>query len=425
MEYRTVSLFIIGTELTRGIIADGHGQLMARELSQIGYHINRIVIVPDDGTLGEVLRQCLQESDIVILTGGLGPTSDDMTRSLIASIAGVPLVQDEQSYKDLYARIGERIHGANQRQVYFPEGFHPIINPKGTAPGFTGVIPVVKQGEPCSVLCFAMPGPPVEMHEMFYHRILPELATLAGHDGDGRDEYSCFLIPESKLEDACAQVATEGIVWGTRVQEHRISLYLSGGEADARGRMIEGMERMLGTGLISSGDIEAVDILSRYLQEHHLTVSCAESCTGGYVSKLLTDRPGSSQWFWGGAVTYSNEAKVRQLNVDQTTLDLHGAVSSACVEEMARGMLSASGTDLAIAISGIAGPDGGSIEKPVGLVWFGFAAKDKMASSIAVRFSSYGRASVRRRAAVAALLLAFFYANGSDLLDMVQSWQYI
>ncbi|PKL13495.1 MAG: competence/damage-inducible protein A [Spirochaetae bacterium HGW-Spirochaetae-8] len=425
MEYRTVSLFIIGTELTRGIIADGHGQLMARELSQIGYHINRIVIVPDDGTLGEVLRQCLQESDIVILTGGLGPTSDDMTRSLIASIAGVPLVQDEQSYKDLYTRIGERIHGANQRQVYFPEGFHPIVNPKGTAPGFTGLIPVVKQGKPCSVLCFAMPGPPVEMHEMFYHRVLPELAVLTGHDGDGRDEYSCFLIPESKLEDACVQVAAEGVLWGTRVQEHRISLYLSGGKSEERTRMIEGMERMLGTGLISTGDIEAVDILSRYLQEHHLTISCAESCTGGYISKLLTDRPGSSQWFWGGAVTYSNEAKIAQLKVTQATLDLHGAVSAACVEEMARGMLISSGTDLSIAISGIAGPEGGSIEKPIGLVWFGFASKGQPTSSIAVRFSSYGRASVRRRAAVAALLLAFFYANGSDLLDMVQSWQYI
>jgi nicotinamide-nucleotide amidase len=425
MQCSTVSLFIIGTELTRGIIADGHGQLMARELSQIGYHINRIVIVPDDGTLDEVLRQCLQESDIVILTGGLGPTSDDMTRSLIASIAGVPLVQDEQSYKDLYARIGERIHGANQRQVYFPEGFHPIVNPKGTAPGFTGLIPVIKQGNPCSVLCFAMPGPPVEMHEMFYHRVLPELAALTGHDGDGRDEYSCFLIPESKLEDACSQVATDGIVWGTRVQEHRISLYLSGGEAEARGRMIEGIERILGTGLISGGDIEAVDILSRYLEEHHLKISCAESCTGGYISKLLTDRPGSSNWFWGGAITYSNEAKVSQLKVAQATLDLHGAVSAACVEEMAQGMLIASGTDLAIAVSGIAGPEGGSVEKPIGLVWYGFAAKGQPTASIAVRFSSFGRASVRRRAAVAALLLAFFHANGSDLLDMVQSWQYI
>jgi nicotinamide-nucleotide amidase len=425
MEYKTVSLFIIGTELTHGIIADKHGQLMARELTQLGYHINRMVIVPDDGTLGEVLHQCLQESDIVILTGGLGPTSDDMTRSLIASLAGVQLVQDEASYNDLFARIGDRIQGANLRQVCFPEGFRPIVNPKGTAPGFSGSIPVMKAGVSTEVLCYAMPGPPVEMHEMFYHRILPELANLSGHNGIGRDEYSCFLIPESKLEDACAQASTEGIIWGTRAQEHRISLYLSGGDEGSHPAMIDKLEQILGTGLIALGDYEAVDILSRYLEENHLTISCAESCTGGLVSKLLTDRGGSSNWFWGGVVSYANEAKMALLGVPSVTLNDYGAVSAECVEQMAMGMRTVSGSDVAVAISGIAGPSGGSPEKPIGLVWYGFSAKDRANASVCVQFSSFGRASVRRRAAIGALLLTFFYINGSDLLDMVRSWQYI
>ena len=425
MEYRTVSLFIIGTELTRGIIADKHGQLMATELTHLGYHVNRIVIVPDDGTLGDVLRQCLEECDIVILTGGLGPTSDDMTRSLVASIAKVPLVQDEPSYQDLYARIGERIHGANQRQVCFPQGFKPIVNPKGTAPGFTGFLPVWKKDQEASVLCYAMPGPPVEMHEMFYHQVLPELAVLSGHEGVGRDEYSCFLTPESKLEDICALVAAEGVLWGTRVQEHRISLYLSGGDSQQRGDMADRLGKALGTGLISPGDVEAVDILTRYLEEQGLSISCAESCTSGLVAKLLTDRAGSSTWFWGGAATYANQAKTALLGVKEAVLSSEGAVSSACVAQMAEGMLRVSGTDCALAISGVAGPDGGTQEKPVGLVWFGFAGKNRGTTTVSLQLSSYGRASIRRKAAIASLLLAFFYLNGCDLLDMIRSWQYI
>ncbi len=425
MDYTTVSLFIIGTELTRGIIADKHGQLMANELTRLGYHINRMVIVPDDGTLGEVLRQCLQESDIVILTGGLGPTSDDLTRSLVASIAKVPLVMDEQSYQDLRERIGDRINGSNIRQVYFPQGFTPIVNPKGTAPGFKGILEVDKAGVKANILCYAMPGPPVEMHEMFYHRVLPELANLSGHADNERDEFSTFLIPESKLEEACAQAAVDDLQWGTRVQEHRISLYISGGDHVLRLAMRDRIEAIVGLGLVEIGDIEAVDILSGYLSDHHLSIACAESCTGGLVSKLLTDKGGSSAWFWGTVVSYANEAKTGLLGVDSAIIEQEGAVSGRCVEAMADGMLSRSHADTALAISGIAGPDGGTPEKPVGLVWFGFAAKNRPTTSVAVKISSFGRASVRRRAAVAAFLLAFSYLNGIDLLDRVKTWQYI
>lgn len=425
MEYSKVSLFIIGTEITRGIIADKHGQLLARELSHLGYDVSRIIIVPDDGTLGDILRQCIQETDIVVITGGLGPTSDDMTRNVVASIAGVPLVQDAHSYADLYGRIGERIHGANQRQVCFPKGFRPIPNPKGTAPGFAGEIPVDRRGREVRVLCYAMPGPPVEMHEMFYHRILPELAALAGHNGVGREEYSCFLIPESKLEEVCNQHASDGILWGTRVQEHRISLYLTGGNTSARKVMAERIGSTLGTGLLSPGDFEAFDILSRYLEDRHLRMACAESCTGGLIAKLMTDRAGSSAWFWGGVVSYANEAKSRLLGVDSSVMEEEGAVSEATVIRMSEELLRISGADLSVSVSGIAGPSGGTEAKPVGTVWFGFSMTERPTVAVSLRFNSYGRASVRRRAAIAAILLAFFYANRVDLLDMVETWQYI
>lgn len=424
--YTSVSVFIIGTEITRGIIADKHGQLIAKELSTLGYHVNRVTIVPDDGSIAPLLRDAVNHTDIVILTGGLGPTSDDMTRQVVAELAQVPLVQDEQAFAHLYERIGERIYGANQRQVMFPLGFRVIENPKGTAPGFSGELPVVDvEGNTRGVLCYAMPGPPVEMHEMFYHRILPELAQLSGQKELGRDEFSCFLTPESRLEDISSECAADGIVWGTRVQEHRISLYLNGGTAENRRAMARRIGDRLGTGLLMEGDIEVFDLLAEALKERGLTMSCAESCTGGLISKLMTDRDGSSAWFWGSVISYANSAKERLLGVPAVTLQEHGAVSEKTVKKMAESLLEVSGTDLVISVSGIAGPAGGTPDKPVGTVWLGFAAKGKPSAAVQLNITSFGRASVRRRAAIAAILLGYFHLNGTDLLDIVGTWQYI
>ncbi len=426
MEYQSASLFIIGTELTRGVISDKHGQLMATELSHLGYRVDRIVIVPDDGTIGTVLHQSIEQSDVVLITGGLGPTSDDMTRQMIAQMAGVPLVRDQVAWDELYRRVGERIYGANERQAMIPDGFERIPNPKGTAPGFKGFIPVSDgDGGVRQVACAAMPGPPVEMHEMFFHQVLPWLATLRGHDDAGRDEYSVFMIPESKLEDLFNSAAKPGVMMGDRFQEFRISLYLTGADAEARRITAERLETLFGPGLMVPGDVQAVDILTRYLEDNRLTVSCAESCTSGLAAKLLTDRPGSSSWFWGGAATYANDAKRALLGVKQETLDAYGAVSEQCVREMAEGMLKVSGADLSFSISGIAGPDGGTSDKPVGYIWFGFASKQHETQAVSLKMTSWGRDAVRRRAAVSAILLASLYINGVDLLDTVRQWQYI
>ena len=424
--YSTVSVFIIGTEITRGIIADKHGQLIAKELTTLGYHVNRITIVPDDGTIAPLLRDCVRLTDIILLTGGLGPTSDDMTRDVVAELAGVPLVRDEAAFAHLYGRIGERIYGANLRQVMIPQGFRIIENPKGTAPGFAGELPVEEgSGEFRHVRCYAMPGPPVEMHEMFYHRILPELAQLTGHEGIGRNEYSCFLTPESRLEDLCSECAVGPVLWGTRVQEYRISLYLNGGTSDQRSEMASRISERLGKGLRVPGDVEVVDLFTRLLEEKGLTAASAESCTGGLIGKLLTDREGSSAWFWGSVVSYANDAKVRLLSVDETTLKTHGAVSGQTVVGMARNLRELSGTDMTIAVSGIAGPGGETPDKPVGTIWIGYAVKGREPVAVRLQISSFGRSSVRRRAAIAAILLGSFHLNGADLLDIVGTWQYI
>ena len=421
MLYQTASLFVIGTELTRGVIADKHCQVVSSQLTQLGYRVERMVVVPDDGTIESELRSCLESCDVVILTGGLGPTSDDLTRSIVATLAKVPLVRDQSAFDALYVRLGERIWGANEQQAMIPSGFVSIPNPHGSAAGFKGFIPVGER----SVACVAMPGPPREMDPMFFDIVLPWLAQLIGHNDFSRTEYSTFLLAEAKLEELCREVASEGIQWGTRFQDLKISLYLVGGVEQRRAEMAQRLRSLVGPSLVSDGDVMPATLLTDLLKAKAATISCAESCTSGYVAKLLTDESGSSAWFWGGAATYSNEAKMKMLGVRQSTLLCFGAVSGECASEMAEGILALSGTDYALSITGIAGPGGGSAEKPVGMVWLGFAAKSMPTQVVKLQFTSWGRVSVRRKASVAALILASKYINGDALLDTVRKWQYI
>jgi nicotinamide-nucleotide amidase len=421
MTYSTAGLFIIGTELTRGVIADKHCQLLANQLTRLGYHVERMVVIPDDGSIATVLSQSIGSCDLIILTGGLGPTSDDLTRSVVAQLAGVPLVRDPVSFKRLYERIGERIWGANEQQTMIPQGFVAIPNPNGTAAGFRGIISV----EDREVALIALPGPPREMDPMFFNEVLPYLGRLAGHNDFNRSEYSTFLIPEAKLEELCRQAAFNGLQWGTRFQELRISLYLIGGSDGEREQMANTLRSMVGPSLIEDGDISPAQLLTRTLRERGQTISCAESCTAGLASKLLTDESGSSAWFWGGVASYANEAKTTLLGVSEEVIAEYGAVSEECALQMAEGMLARSQTDWAFSITGIAGPDGGSEEKPVGTVCFGFAGRQRESVALTVHLTSYGRDSVRRKASTVAMILAAQYIKGGRLLDTVEKWQYI
>jgi nicotinamide-nucleotide amidase len=260
---------------------------------------------------------------------------------------------------------------------------------------------------------------------MFFDSVLPLLEKEVDHSNGQRDEYSIYLTPESKLEDIVAKHAPQGIVWGTRVQDQRISLYISGKSKEDRAALISALKNELGEHLVQDGDVEILTSFTSYLKEHAMKVSCAESCTGGLVGKLLTDTSGSSDYFHSSLVTYANEAKSTFLDIDSAVIEQYGAVSEEVVSQMAQQVLEKSGSDVSIAISGIAGPNGGSDEKPVGTVWFGFASKILPNVSICLHFSSFGRASVRRRAAIASLLLGYLYLNGVNLLDIPSSWQYI
>ncbi len=423
---KRAAICIIGSELVRGIIQDSHGKTIATDLTRLGYTTTEITIVPDDGSIKRVLERLANSVDLIITTGGLGPTSDDITRDAIADLFGVDLKVDEAAREHLVSQVGSQLNDANLRQVMIPEGFSILPNGHGTAPGFC---------RPGSF--FSLPGPPKEMLPMWNHFVLPNIKEGLGPIRiEERLEVSAMFVPESLLEEACASavalVAAElGIdpvempVWGTRVQLYRISLYLQGGSDQTRRAVLAKLQEDIGEERLVIGDIQAVDILSSLLKERGLTVAGAESCTGGLTGTLLTDAPGSSSYFWGSMVTYANAAKERVLSVDHEILERYGAVSSQTVGEMAEGVLELSGVDATFSISGIAGPDGGSDDKPVGTVWFGFASPGRETEKVSLYFRPYTRDSVRRRAAVCAILLLEQYLKGNKLLDIVNQWQYI
>lgn len=424
-----VSLFIIGTELTCGIIQDRHIPLLAGELSKIGCRIRRASIVPDDGSIASELDHAVLDSDAIIVTGGLGPTCDDMTRQAIADLSGVPLERNETAWNEVHSRLGDRIWGANERQAYIPRGFDVIPNPKGTAPGFSGRFRTKADSpeDAHEVLVVAMPGPPVEMQHMFYNHVRPLFEGVCGCEKSGRDEFSVFMVPEARLEDLCEECAVEGVSWGTRFQQFKISLYVDGGSNEARKAFETKLSGVIGRGLLESGEHEAVDLLSQYLEAKGLTISTAESATAGLASKLLTDRAGSSSWFWGGAATYANEAKAKILGVDASILDdpCIGPVSEQCACQMADGIRRLSGTDVAVSITGIAGPGGALEGKPVGTAYIGLSSSSRGTTAVRVCVNATSRDSVRRKFAVAMMLLALEYAKGGSVVDMASSWVYI
>ena len=409
------SIIVIGTELTRGIIQDKHGSLISRELTALGVHVSEIVAVPDDGTIKGILGALMRSSDLVIITGGLGPTSDDMTRSVIAEAAGKRLVRDEASWAFLLGRLGDKAYGANARQAMIPEGFTAIPNSNGTAPGFYGY--------GSGTLLVSLPGPPKEMDPMFYDHVLPLIRQKLDLPDAERDEYSSFITAEAKLEELYESVDPE-LEWGTRFQDYRISLYVSGKTKTERDEAISRLRALVGVHRIESGSSEALDIAIGALMSHGATVSAAESCTGGLISQLLTSRPGSSDFMLGAVTSYAASVKENVLGVKRETVEAYGTVSAECAREMADGVRRLTGSDYAVSVTGVAGPstDEG---KAVGTVYLGFSGRGMKTESVLLEFSSWGRDSIRRKAAVASFLLLAAYINGEDPASAAGSWKHI
>ena len=407
------ALIIIGTELTRGIIQDKHGPLVSKELTALGVHISEIIELPDDGSIKDIIGRAKDDNDILIITGGLGPTSDDMTRDVIATTAHVALVKNEDCWNHLLERLGPRAYGANEKQAFIPDGFSVINNNNGTAPGFFGY------GD--KTLIISLPGPPREMSPMFYESVLPLIREKLNKKEEEREEFSSFITAEAKLEELCEE-ADPALNWGTRFQDYKISLYVSGKSAEERATAIAKIRAKVGIKRLVDGDVEALDILIDTLKERNLTIGCAESCTGGLASSLLTSKSGASSYMLGSITSYAPSVKMNLLGVKKETVESFGVVSLQCAREMAEGVQKALCSDVAFSITGVAGPDK-SEGKDVGTVCFGFADKTGRSASVEVHLNSWGRESVRRRSSVIAFLLTDSFIKGENLQEIVNSWR--
>ena len=370
-----IEILNTGTELLLGSTANTHGTWMGQELVKLGLRVQRQTTVPDGEAIEVALRESIHRSDVVIVTGGLGPTSDDITREAAAKVLGVEMIEDEaalRSLKEFFAKRNKPMVSANLKQAQNLVGADILPNNNGTAPGIYA--PPRLGGEPgCAV--FLLPGPPRELYPMFHEEVTPRLRALSGIEVISEVTELKFVgVGESEFhENLDAQLnAIPGLEVGYCARLGEMDLRLIGAaDAVAAGRVLA--EGRFGRFLVSDDGADLETVVVRSLAAAGKKVATAESCTGGLVACRLTDVPGSSEVFTHGFVTYSNAAKSQLIGVSAATLAAHGAVSEEVAGEMAAGALRVSGADIAVSITGIAGPGGGSEEKPVGTVCFGIA----------------------------------------------------
>lgn len=375
-----------GTELLLGNTLNTHGAWFGRELFKLGMRISRQTTVPDGEAIREALEEAIVRADAVIVTGGLGPTSDDLTREITAAVLGLDLITDEAALRSLEAFFtsrGRDMVEANLKQALCPVGADVLPNPNGTAPGIY-VPPRLNGRANCAV--FLLPGPPRELYPMFHAEVVPKLVALAGVETIHEAVVLKFAgIGESDFHHGvdARLAAISGLEYGYCAHMGEVDLRLIGGPEVLKIARDISLESFL-EHLISDDGSSMEKTIIRLLKERGMTLATAESCTGGLIANRLTNVPGSSEVFTHGFITYANEAKTGVLGVPETLLASHGAVSSEVALAMAEGALAVSGSALAISITGIAGPGGGTEEKPVGTAWIGLAQKGRETITVKV-----------------------------------------
>lgn len=368
-----IATLSIGDELLCGEVVDTNQSQIAGRLFAAGLPVARHLTVADDQeAIAAALSELAARCQAIVVTGGLGPTPDDLTAAAAARAAGVALEPSAQALAHL-ARCSERVpgglHPANDRQALVPHGSSLIPNPLGTACGFQLTL--------AGARCFFLPGVPFEMERMLEQSVLPALLAEAGGDRGVRSTLKLFGVSEAAAAAELDGLLPEGspVQLAYCVKFPEVHLIL---RAPARhGALLEAagaaVRDRLGRYLFAE-DGETMDsTLAALFRESRLTLALAESCTGGLIAERITRSAGSSAWFLEGAVTYSNAAKQRMLGVPAELIESRGAVSAEVASAMARGARAASGADLALSVTGIAGPDGGTPEKPVGTVFIALA----------------------------------------------------
>ncbi len=378
----SAEIIAIGSELLTPERTDTNSLWLTSKLNEIGIAVKLKTVVGDDSQrLEETIRDAFKRSNVVITTGGLGPTEDDITRHCAASAVDRELVLQPQLVEELrakFARMQRPMPEINQRQAYLIEGAEVLPNPNGSAPGMLFVNKTAENNEQFLAI---LPGPPREMKPMFENFVLPRLRQEAGEIVVKRRVLRVAGLGESAVDEQISPIYKqyENVQTSILFNRSEIEIWLiaqakSEPEVDslldeAAGKISE----KLGAAVFAQNGELMEEVIAKMLTENGQTLAIAESCTGGLISERLTEIPGSSRFFIEGITAYANQSKIRVLDVPAELIEKHGAVSGEVAEAMAKNLRAQAETDFAISVTGIAGPSGGTEEKPVGTVFIGYA----------------------------------------------------
>lgn len=402
-------LINIGDELLIGQVVNTNAAFIGQQMTAAGFELTDVITIGDDGpAIREVVERAMSKTDVVLMTGGLGPTKDDITKKVICDIFQRELVIDEATLKqvtEMFAARGMELTETNRQQAAVPEGCVVLTNTLGTAPGLW----LEKDGK----VLISLPGVPFEMEKLIKDEVLPRLK--AGKFRSSSLLYKvvqCTNITESGLSDMLEEYEKqlpEGfkLAYLPKPGIIRLRLTAEGNDTEQMQTTLDQqfdlLKQQVAEYAFTDEDIELEEVVGRLLVKAGKTMATAESCTGGYIAHLITSVPGSSRYFQGSLVSYSNDIKRDLLNVREDNLKRRGAVSEPVVSDMALNAMGLFDVDYTIATSGIAGPDGGTPEKPVGTVWIAVATPVRLATK-EFRFGSrMGRKQIIERAARAAL----------------------
>lgn len=370
----SAAIITIGNEILLGKTINTNLAFIAKNLAFLGIDLIESKTVKDDKiAITSALKNLWERFDIVITTGGLGPTVDDITKRTIADFFEKELEFKEELWENVKHRFAKRkieIPKINENQALLPQDFVALKNDFGTAAGLFY--------QENKKMFFSLPGVPIEMKNIFTEEIIPILKNNYNLKAISQTTIHTFDITESKLAEKLTDFQTGDINLAFLPQTGRVDLRLYGSDFAEIARCKSKLQTLLSDYIIGFDKNSISEIFHEFMLKNNLTISAAESCTGGLLQKMLTDNSGSSKYFWGGVVSYSNDIKNRILNVRKSSLDNFGAVSKEVAEEMVAGLNAKFNTDISVSITGIAGPEGGTEEKPVGTVFVSFFIKGKI-----------------------------------------------
>ncbi len=401
------AIISVGDELLIGQVINTNAAFIAEELNKVGIEVERIVTIGDDlESIVQGFNEHYPRFEVVIVTGGLGPTHDDITRTAVCRFFRTDLAPNQEVRENIEKVLKKRNASwskAADDQVLFPRGASVIRNSFGTAPG--------ELFERDGKYFIVMPGVPYEMEGIMREFVVPYFSSRNSGNVVLHRTLKTTGIPESMLAERLGNI--EELLEGAKLAflpsplGVRLRITVIGNNRSGSQEQIEAIEEKIraraGKFIYGTDDEELEEVLGKILKERGLTISVAESCTGGLVANKITNVPGSSAYFERGVITYSNESKIVLLGISREMIKQYGAVSQQVAEAMALGIRRTSGADIGLSTTGIAGPDGGSPEKPVGLVWIGYS---DASHSVALKFTvGEGRLRVKERASQAALEL--------------------